>query len=44
MTITAKGVARDNGAAGDTIHVHRNDCLTDLVVTVLDAQTVQLEP
>ena len=44
LSITAQGVARDNGAAGDLIHVHREGCLTDLTVTVLDAQTVQLEP
>ncbi|MBV9850807.1 MAG: flagella basal body P-ring formation protein FlgA [Armatimonadetes bacterium] len=44
LAITAKGTARDNGAAGDAIRVHRENCVTDLTVTVLDAQTVQLEP
>lgn len=43
MSITARGVARDNGAAGDTIHIHRDGCNSDLVATVLDAQTVSLE-
>lgn len=43
MTISAKGVARDNGGAGDTIRVHRDGVMTDLSVTVVDAQTVQLE-
>jgi hypothetical protein len=42
LTVTAKGTARDPGAAGDTIHVHRDGVNSDLVVTVLDAQTVQL--
>ena len=44
LSITARGIARDNGAAGDLVHVHRDGDLTDLTVTVLDAQTVQLEP
>ncbi len=44
MSVTAKGVSRDEGRAGDTIHVHRDGVMTDLSVTVLDAQTVQLEP
>lgn len=44
LSISAKGIARDNGAAGDLIHVQREGHLTDLTVIVLDAQTVQLEP
>lgn len=43
LSITAKGVARDAGRAGDAIHVHREGIMTDLSVTVLDAQNVQLE-
>lgn len=43
MTISAKGVARDPGGAGETIHVHRDGIMTDLSVIVVDAQTVQLE-
>ncbi len=43
LTITAPGVARENGGAGQTIRVHREGVMTDLSVQVLDAQTVQLE-
>ncbi len=43
LAITATGVARDNGGAGDTIRVHRDGVMTDLSVRVLDAQTVQME-
>jgi hypothetical protein len=43
LSITAKGVARDAGRAGDLIHVHREGVMTDLSVTVLDSQNVQLE-
>ncbi len=43
LTITAPGIARDSGGAGDTIHVHREGVMTDLIVTVVDAQTVRLE-
>ena len=43
LAITAAGVARDNGAVGDTIHVHREGVMTDLSVRVVDAQTVQME-
>ena len=43
MTITAPAVARENGKAGDTIRVHRDGVMTDLLVQVVDAQTVQLE-
>jgi hypothetical protein len=43
MTITATGVAREDGGAGDSIHVHRDGTLNDLSVVVIDAQTVQLE-
>ncbi len=43
LTISAKGVARDAGGAGDAIHVHRDGLGSDLSVTVVDAQTVLLE-
>ena len=43
LTITAPGIARDNGGAGDTIRVHREGVMTDLTVQVMDAQTVRLE-
>lgn len=43
LTITAKGVARQPGRAGDAIRVHREGVMTDLTVIVVDAQTVQLE-
>ena len=43
LTITAPGIARENGGAGQTIRVHREGVMTDLSVQVLDAQTVQLE-
>ncbi len=44
MTITAKATARENGSVGQTIHVHRDGAPSDLAATVIDAQTVQLEP
>ena len=43
VTITARGIARDNGGLGETIRVHRDGVMTDLTVTVLDSQTVALE-
>ncbi len=43
LTVTARGVAREIGRAGDPIRVHREGVMTDLTVTVVDAQTVQLE-
>lgn len=43
MTITARGVAREAGKAGDRIHVHREGVMTDLMATIIDAQTVQME-
>jgi hypothetical protein len=43
LTITAPGVARESGGAGQTIRVHREGVMTDLSVQVLDSQTVQLE-
>ena len=43
LSITAAGVARDNGGVGDTIRVHRDGVMTDLSVRVVDAQTVQME-
>ncbi len=43
LTITAKGTAREAGAVGQTIRVHRDGALSDLTATVLDAQTVQLD-
>ena len=42
MTITAPATARESGKAGDTIRVHRDGVMTDLMVQVLDAQTVQM--
>lgn len=43
MTISARGVARESGKAGDRIHVHREGVMTDLAATVVDAQTVRME-
>jgi len=43
LTVTAPGVARESGGAGQTIRVHREGVMTDLSVQVLDSQTVQLE-
>ena len=43
LSISAKGVARDVGRAGDTIRVHRDGVMNDLSAIVIDAQTVQLE-
>jgi len=43
LTITAPGLAREGGGAGQTIRVHRAGVMTDLSVRVLDAQTVSLE-
>lgn len=43
LTITAPGIARESGRAGDTIRVHRDGVMTDLSVTVQDKQTVRLE-
>ena len=43
LTIHADGIARENGAAGQTIRVHRDGVMTDLAVQVLDAHAVQLE-
>ena len=43
LTVTARGVARDGGGAGATIRVHREGVMADLSVTIVDAQTVQLE-
>lgn len=43
LTITAPGIARESGKAGDTIRVHRDGVMTDLSVTVQDKQTVRLE-
>ncbi len=43
LTITAPGVAREGGGAGQTIRVHREGVMTDLSVRVMDAQTVHLE-
>jgi flagella basal body P-ring formation protein FlgA len=43
LSVTAAGVARQDGAAGDTIRVHRDGVMTDLSVQVVDAKTVQLE-
>lgn len=44
LLVTAKGVAREPGSVGQTIRVHRDGAPSDLAATVLDAQTVQLEP
>ena len=41
--ITARGEAREAGAKGQSIRVHRAGVMTDLCATVVDAQTVQLE-
>ncbi len=43
MTITAKGTAREAGAVGQAIRVHRDGAPSDFVATIVDAQTVQLE-
>ena len=43
LTITAAGIARESGGAGQTIRVHREGVMTDLAVQILDAQTVHLE-
>ncbi|BDI28304.1 hypothetical protein CCAX7_003550 [Capsulimonas corticalis] len=43
LSITTSGVARDPGAVGDTIRVHRTGSATDLTAVVLDERTVQLE-
>lgn len=43
LTITAPGIARESGGAGQTIRVHREGVMTDLTVQILDAQTVQME-
>ncbi len=43
LLISAAGVAREAGAAGDTIRVHRDGVMTDLAARVVDARTVQLE-
>ncbi|MDQ2800348.1 MAG: flagella basal body P-ring formation protein FlgA [Armatimonadota bacterium] len=43
LTITAPGIARENGAVGAAIHVHREGVMTDLTVDIVDARTVQLE-
>ncbi len=43
LIIHALGVARENGAAGQTIRVHRDGVMTDLTVQVLDAHSVDLE-
>ena len=42
VTVTANGVARQDGALGDTIQVHRDGVMTDITVTVIDVRTVQL--
>jgi flagella basal body P-ring formation protein FlgA len=43
VSVTANGVARQDGALGDTIQVHRDGIMTDITVTVIDVRTVQLE-
>lgn len=43
LTITAPGIAREAGAAGATIRVHREGIMGDVSVIVVNAQTVQLE-
>ncbi len=43
LLVSAAGMAREAGAAGDTIRVHRDGVMTDLTARVVDAQTVQLE-
>ncbi len=43
LLVSAAGVAREAGAAGDTIRVHRDGVMTDLAARVVDARTVQLE-
>ncbi len=43
LLITAKGMARDAGAVGQAIRVHRDGAPSDFTATVVDAQTVQLE-
>lgn len=44
LLVTAKGTAREAGSLGQIIRVHRDGAPSDLAATVLDAQTVQLEP
>ena len=43
LSISTSGVARDSGALGDEIRVHRDGSPTDLSAIVLDERTVQLE-
>ncbi len=43
LCISAPGVARQSGGVGDCIRVHRDGVMTDLNVTIVDAQTVRLE-
>ena len=43
LLISAAGVAREAGAVGDAIRVHRDGVMTDLTARVVDARTVQLE-
>ena len=43
LTVTALGQSRENGAVGDTIHVHRDGVITDILAQVLDGHTVQME-
>ncbi|MEO7717016.1 MAG: flagella basal body P-ring formation protein FlgA [Capsulimonas sp.] len=43
LSIASSGVARDPGAIGDAIRVHRTGSATDLTAVVLDAHTVQME-
>jgi len=43
LLISAAGVAREAGAAGDAIRVHRDGVMTDLTARVVDARTVRLE-
>lgn len=44
LTITATGIARQDGGTGDRIRVHRDGVMTDLTATVQDEKTVLLEP
>lgn len=43
LSVTAPGIARQGGGVGDTIRVHRDGVMTDLIVTIVDGQTVRLE-
>ena len=43
LSIATSGVARDPGALGDEIRVHRDGGSVDLRAIILDAHTVQLE-